>query len=58
MIKIQKNFINDWNEENTNDLMKIINNTNHSVGKKIIKVIYLIKTPKMIIILKLRRRII
>jgi hypothetical protein len=29
-----KNYINDWNEENTNDLMKIINNTNHSVGKK------------------------
>ena len=29
-----KNYINDWNEENTNDLMKIINKTNHSVGKK------------------------
>ena len=29
-----KNYINNWNEENTNDLMKIINNTNHSVGKK------------------------
>ena len=29
-----KNYINDWNEENTNDLMKIINYTNHSVGKK------------------------